>query len=80
MQVSHQDFLMALNEVTPAFGVSEEELSAVVQNGIIHFSSDVENNLRDGGLFVEQVRNSSRTPLVSVLLHGEYLVSRKHQL
>jgi SpoVK/Ycf46/Vps4 family AAA+-type ATPase len=26
--------------------------------------------LRDGSLFVEQVRESQRTPLVSVLLHG----------
>jgi vesicle-fusing ATPase len=26
--------------------------------------------LEDGRLFVEQVRNSKRTPLVSVLLHG----------
>lgn len=27
--------------------------------------------LRDGQLFVEQVRTSTRTPLVSLLFHGE---------
>ena len=32
--------------------------------------SDAQELLRSGELFVEQVRTSSRTPLVSVLLHG----------
>jgi len=31
----------ALDEVTPAFGVSEEELQQVVQNGIIHYAQQV---------------------------------------
>ena len=31
----------ALDEVTPAFGVSEEELQQVVQNGIIHYDQQV---------------------------------------
>ncbi|KAI5455049.1 transport between ER and Golgi ATPase protein [Naganishia albida] len=70
MKVSRDDFMHALDEVHPAFGVSEEELQQVVQNGIIHFNNDIENILRDGSLYVEQVRNSTRTPLVSVLLHG----------
>ncbi|KAJ9118952.1 hypothetical protein QFC24_005918 [Naganishia onofrii] len=70
MKVSREDFMHALDEVHPAFGVSEEELQQVVQNGIIHFSNVIENILRDGSLYVEQVRNSTRTPLVSVLLHG----------
>lgn len=91
MKVSRDDFMHALDEVHPAFGVSEEELQQVVQNGIIHFNNDIEvsgqilhkgkphresryqNILRDGSLYVEQVRNSTRTPLVSVLLHGTYL-------
>ncbi len=102
MRVGRDDFMAALEEVHASFGVSEEELGAVVQNGIIHFGGDVEVSftrfvqshqcvlfqgdpskltshssthfqtiLRDGNLFVEQVRNSQRTPLVSVLLHGE---------
>ncbi|ORY80718.1 vesicle-fusing ATPase [Leucosporidium creatinivorum] len=70
IQVGREDFLHALEEVQPAFGVNEEELQAVVQNGIIHFADHVHNILRDGKLFVEQVRNSERTPLVSLLLHG----------
>lgn len=32
----------ALDEVQPAFGVSEEELQQVIQNGIIHFAPHVD--------------------------------------
>ena len=41
IKISRADFMHALDEVTPAFGVSEEELQAVVQNGIIHYSQQV---------------------------------------
>lgn len=60
----------ALDEVTPAFGVAKEELEQVVQNGIIHFDKIIDEILRSGQLFVDQVRTSTRTPLVSLLLHG----------
>ncbi|KAG6832359.1 hypothetical protein H0H87_001824 [Tephrocybe sp. NHM501043] len=72
LRVNRNDFLNALNDVHPAFGVSEEELAQVIQNGIIHFDTvvDVREILHSGELLVEQVRTSTRTPLVSVLLHG----------
>ncbi|EJD48531.1 AAA-domain-containing protein [Auricularia subglabra TFB-10046 SS5] len=70
MRVNRQDFLNALDEVHPAFGVSEEELLQVVQNGIIHYDASVDGLLHEGSLLVEQVRSSTRTPLVSLLLHG----------
>jgi len=41
IKISRADFMHALDEVQPAFGVSEEELQAVVQNGIIHYSERV---------------------------------------
>lgn len=41
MKVCRDDFMQALDEVQPAFGVNEEELQAVVQNGIIHFASHI---------------------------------------
>ena len=41
LQVNRADFFHALDEVHPAFGVSEEELATVVQNGIIHYSSNI---------------------------------------
>ncbi|CAE6443423.1 unnamed protein product [Rhizoctonia solani] len=70
LRVNMGDFNYALEEVHPAFGVAEEELAQVIQNGIIHFDKEVDATLRDGRLFVEQVRTSTRTPLVSLLLHG----------
>lgn len=87
LRVNRDDFMNALDEVQPAFGVSKEELEQVVENGIIHFSSIIDVSvvwhgrapeahigaqdiLRSGKLFVDQVRTSTRTPLVSVLLHG----------
>ncbi|TRM67910.1 P-loop containing nucleoside triphosphate hydrolase protein [Schizophyllum amplum] len=70
LRVNRGDFMQALEEVHPAFGVSEEELAQVIQNGIIHYDTVVDDLLRTGQLFVEQVRTSTRTPLVSILLHG----------
>ena len=42
LRVNRNDFLNALDEVHPAFGVSEEELQQVVQNGIIHYDNIVD--------------------------------------
>lgn len=42
LRVNRNDFMSALDEVHPAFGVNEEELQAVVQNGIIHYDSVVD--------------------------------------
>ena len=42
LMVNRADFMNALDEVHPAFGVSEEELQQVIQNGIIHYDSVVE--------------------------------------
>lgn len=42
LRVKRQDFLAALEEVHPAFGVSEEELEQVIQNGIIHFDPTID--------------------------------------
>lgn len=68
MKVNRSDFHHALDEVKPAFGVSEEELSSRIQYGIIHYSPIINEILREGELFVKQVGQS--TPLFSVLLHG----------
>ena len=42
LRVNRNDFMHALDEVKPAFGVSEEELQAVIQNGIIHYNRNIE--------------------------------------
>jgi vesicle-fusing ATPase len=70
VKIARADFMLALQEVRPAFGVSEAELQQAVPNGIIKFHPNIDKILNDGQLFVGQVKNSIRTPLVSVLLHG----------
>lgn len=42
LRVNRDDFMHAFDEVQPAFGVSEEELQTVVQNGIYHFHAGIE--------------------------------------
>ncbi|KAM5475692.1 transport between ER and Golgi ATPase protein [Microsporum audouinii] len=71
MKVNRMDFHNALEEVKPAFGVSEEELETCLHGGIHHFSRAVHEILEEGKLFVKQVRDpDSTTSLFSVLLHG----------
>lgn len=70
MKVNRSDFHHALDEVKPAFGVSEEELSSRIQYGVIHYSETINDILREGELFIKQVGHAEATPLFSVLLHG----------
>ncbi|KGO77922.1 ATPase, AAA-type, core [Penicillium italicum] len=70
MKVNRADFLHSLDEVKPAFGVSEEELSSRIPYGIIDYSPTISEILREGELFVKQVGVAESTPLFSVLLHG----------
>jgi vesicle-fusing ATPase len=70
LKIMRADFMHALDEVQPAFGVSEEELQQVVTMGMIHYSKAINEILNDGSLLVQQVRHSERTPLIAALLHG----------
>ena len=69
MQIRMEDFMRALDEVHPLFGVSEEDLDRCVEGGIFQFSQHIDKILKNGRNYVNQVR-SGRTPLLSVLLHG----------
>jgi vesicle-fusing ATPase len=51
LRVNAGDFANALEEVHPAFGVSEEELAQVIQNGIIHYGTSVD--VRSFRLFLD---------------------------
>jgi vesicle-fusing ATPase len=68
--VNKSDFANALGEVKPTFGVSEGILEDCMRNGIIHFSDEFESVYENGKLFIEQIKNSNRTPVVSILLSG----------
>lgn len=70
LRVNRDDFMRALDEIKPAYGVSEEDITDIVKNGIITFDLDIQDILQKGKLFANQVARSDRTPRVSVLLHG----------
>ncbi|TLS25036.1 hypothetical protein PpBr36_06997 [Pyricularia pennisetigena] len=70
MKVNRDDFLHALGEVKPAFGMDEDKLGAVIRHGIIHFSPAIDSILRDGMINVDAVRDLEQLNLLSVLLHG----------
>ena len=69
------DFDMALTEVLPAFGVSQEEFERCLPTGILQCSPDVADVLEQGKLVTDLIRNSDKTGLVSVLLEGKENVS-----
>lgn len=70
IKVARADFMQALTEVKPSFGVEKDDFENCVRSGVISFSTAVEKILNTGKLFVDQVAKSDRTPLVSVLLSG----------
>lgn len=57
-----------------AFGISEEEISKYVGNGIILWGDLVTGVIEDVELRINQTRNSPTTSLVTVLLEGRCLV------
>lgn len=70
MKVSRQDFLLALKEVKPLFGVAEEELDKRIRGGIIHYTPVIKEILEEGRLYVNQIRKPDSSPILSVVLHG----------
>jgi len=68
--VTRDDFEGALREVKPSFGISKDEFENCKRNGIIRYGPKVDKLLKVCAEFIEQVRSSSRTPLLSILLEG----------
>lgn len=71
MKLTRNDFLLALNEVKPAFGVNEEDLNLNFPYGIIEYNQKVHSVFEKLKSYVEEVKNSDTERLISVLLHGD---------
>lgn len=71
MKLKRNDFLLALNEVKPAFGVNEEDLNLNFPYGIIEYNQKVHSVFEKLKSYVEEVKNSETERLISVLLHGD---------
>lgn len=71
MKLTRENFLMAFNEVKPAFGVNEEDLNLNFPYGIIEFNKKVNATFDKLHSYIEEVKHSDTERLASVLLHGE---------
>ncbi|KAM9899204.1 hypothetical protein OXX79_005860 [Metschnikowia pulcherrima] len=71
MKLTRNDFLLALNEVKPAFGVNEEDLNQNFPYGIIEYNQKIHSVFEKLNSYIEQVKHSDTERLISVLLHGE---------
>ncbi|KAJ0243223.1 Vesicle-fusing ATPase [Hirschfeldia incana] len=70
IKITMEDFLHAIHEVQPAFGASTDDLERCRLNGMVD-SGDRHNHIyKRAMLLVEQVKVSSRSPLVTCLLEG----------
>lgn len=70
MKIQRDDFLLALNEVKPAFGTDEEDLTLAAPHGIIPFSNAIQNIFERGQSLIAETQSSETEFLISVLLHG----------
>ncbi|CAM9712090.1 unnamed protein product [Chrysoparadoxa australica] len=58
LAVTWADFMMALQEVQPAFGAKTDQLSALFRNGIVHYGPSFEDIIVTLARLVEQTRQS----------------------
>lgn len=70
MKITRDDFLLALNDIRPAFGTDEEDLSQQAQHGIIQFNQTIRNIFEKGQSIIDVVRSSETEHLRSILLYG----------
>lgn len=70
MKVNRTDFLNALTEVRPAYGVSEAELEEAVRLGILRYAPHIENNITQITHNVNLIRQDTNKFVNAVLFHG----------
>jgi len=70
IKVVKEDFMEALQDVRPAFGVPEDTLESYMSNGIIPYNKEFNELFEQGKLFIQQVQNSTKSPVISVLISG----------
>lgn len=70
IEVNREDFMKALTEVRPAYGVSEAELEEAVQSGIINYSPHVDATIEKMSRVVGMIREDPNMFSTSVLFHG----------
>eukprot|EP00164_Ancoracysta_twista_P000855 GFYU01001126.1.p1 GENE.GFYU01001126.1~~GFYU01001126.1.p1 ORF type:complete len:742 (-),score=235.70 GFYU01001126.1:162-2387(-) len=69
MKVTMDDFLRAVEEVRPAFGMSDDDFEACLRQGIVNSGHTTRHLLNTGRSLIAQTASSEHT-LLSVLLEG----------
>ncbi|KAI0205675.1 P-loop containing nucleoside triphosphate hydrolase protein [Astrocystis sublimbata] len=70
IKVNRSDFMNALTEVRPAYGVSEAELEDAVRLGIIPYSPHIDSIIEDMMRVVGMIKDDPNKFSTSVLFHG----------
>ncbi|KAL1221762.1 Vesicle-fusing ATPase [Cardamine amara subsp. amara] len=70
IKITMEDFLHAIYEVQPAFGASTDDLERCRLNGMVDSGNRHNHIYKRVMLLVEQVKVSTRSPLVTCLLEG----------
>ncbi|KAJ2970765.1 hypothetical protein NQ176_g8029 [Zarea fungicola] len=70
MKVSRADFMNALTEVRPAYGVSESELQEAKPLGIIPYGDHIEGTIQQMMRVVAMIKQAPNKLHTSVLFHG----------
>ncbi|KAK3289508.1 hypothetical protein CYMTET_3063, partial [Cymbomonas tetramitiformis] len=70
IKVTRDDFMLAMQEVKPAFGAATELMQQQCLNGIINYGPRFNHLLSTLHSLVQQVRVSEKTPILTCLLEG----------
>jgi vesicle-fusing ATPase len=70
LKVGMNDFLSALKDIKPQFGVDEEDLTRYIRGGVIDYGDEFSHMYHTIEMLINQVKTSQQTPLLSVLLEG----------
>lgn len=70
LMLQYSDLERALDDIEPKFGAKTPELVAHYRNGFVPYGENFDSLMNTLKRTVEQVRTSTRTPLMSVLLQG----------
>lgn len=70
MRVNRDDFMNALTEVRPAYGVSEAELEEAVRLGVIPYGPHIEPTVQEMMRVVGMIKEDPNKFSTSVLFHG----------
>jgi vesicle-fusing ATPase len=70
MRVNRDDFMNALTEVRPAYGVSEAELEDALRLGIIPYGQHIESTIQEMMRVVAMIKEDPNKFSTSVLFHG----------